>query len=111
MKITLSIILPALAIGLCLSQPVSADGTQTWPGTLYRNGGYFGDQNSDVVLHRDDSTYTTAKNMPSVPGAPSSSADEAQASMHATTWKGTLYRNGGYFGPENSDESIENPQP
>src|SRR5512139_2970107 len=109
MKNSSSIILPALVIGLCLSQPVLADGTQTWPGTLYRNGGYFGDQNSDVVLHRDDGTYT--EDMPSVPGTPGSNADEAQVSMHATTWKGTLYRNGGYFGAENSDENIENPQP
>lgn len=72
MKISLSKILPALAIGLCLKQTVLADGTQTWPGTLYRNGGYFGPNNSDDLIEYglDDASLAPTEDSRKMAGMP-----------------------------------------
>jgi hypothetical protein len=88
----LSRIISVMAFGLFVAQPIYADDTQAWPGTLYRNGGYFGPQNSDESI---ENPVDVTNEVPST---------EAQDPP-----LGTLYRNGGYFGDANSDESIENP--
>ncbi len=89
----------ALGLAALTSLPSNAD-SETWPGTLYRNGGYFGLANSDVKLEQ-------GQNQPVIAGAPSSEASEPEAAP-TQTWNGTLYRNGGYFGDKNSDARLEN---
>ena len=66
--------------------------------TLYRNGGYFGDKNSDAMLENSDQVLA---------GAPSDSTVAESASSQQTAYQGNLYRNGGYFGDKNSDERLE----
>lgn len=93
MKPTLTLI--ALGLGAVISLPVQAE-SETWPGTLYRNGGHFGPASSDVSLEQPVV----------IAGAPSSDATEPEAPP-SQTWSGTLYRNGGHNGLNNSDEILE----
>lgn len=93
MKTTLTLF--ALGLTALISLPVQAE-SETWPGTLYRNGGHFGMANSDASLER---TLVIA-------GAPSSETTEPEAAP-ARSWQGTLYRDGGYFGEQNSDSRLE----
>lgn len=95
MKTTLS--LSALGFAIITSLPANAD-SETWPGTLYRNGGHFGIANSDMKLEQEQLV---------IAGAPSSETSEPEAAP-MQTWKGTLYRNGGHYGDKNSDERLEN---
>lgn len=99
MKTTITLL--ALGIALSAGAPASAD-TETWPGTLYRNGGHFGLANSDARL--ESTTPESAQVI--IAGAPSSEAGEPEAAP-GRAWEGTLYRNGGHFGTANSDESLE----
>ncbi len=94
MKTTLTLL--ALGFAAVTSLPASAD-SDAYPGTLYRNGGYYGDANSDVKLEQEQ---------PVIAGAPSHEASEPEAAP-TRTWSGTLYRNGGHFGLESSDEKLE----
>ncbi len=96
MKTTLTLF--TLGLATFTSLPASAD-SETWPGTLYRNGGHFGLANSDVKLEQEQPVV--------VAGAPSSETSEPEAAP-TRTWNGTLYRNGGYYGDKNSDERLEN---
>lgn len=41
-----------------------------------------------------------------IAGAPSAPGEDDKFEL-SRTWSGTLYRNGGYFGQENSDQKIE----
>lgn len=58
---------------------------ETWPGTLYRNGGHFGVTNSDVSLQPNEAI---------IAGAPSFEASEPEA-VPASSGMGMLSRNGG----------------
>ncbi len=94
MKTTLTIF--ALGLTALTSLPANAD-SETWTGTLYRNGGHFGAANSDVNMEQAE---------PIIAGAPSSEAIEPEAAP-SRTWSGTLYSNGGHYGLENSDEKLD----
>lgn len=95
--------LTCLSIGFVISTslPVQAE-TEIYPGTLYRNGGHFGLANSDAKLEHDSAMFDSAI----IAGAPSSDAGESEAKP-GQAWQGTLYRNGGHFGLENSDDNLE----
>jgi hypothetical protein len=96
MKTTLTLI----ALGFAFASiPANAD-TETYPGTLYRNGGHFGDANSDAKLEQAEPATSV------IAGAPSSEIG-APESAPTQTWSGTLYRNGGVYGDWNSDEKLE----
>lgn len=96
----------ALALSVGIAAPACAGQSEAWSGNLYRNGGHFGDANSDL---RFEASQTPAPRQAEMilAGAPSSNADEIQAQAASTAWNGTLYRNGGHYGDRNSDVTLE----
>lgn len=99
-----SSILSTFVIAMGATYPVMGGESETWSGTLYRNGGYFGDANSDERLE----------------GGQASAKQPAEAMVNTVTPKaaspyiGTSfeyyvhrYRNGGNYGDANSDEPLE----
>jgi hypothetical protein len=94
-------LLKLLALSLIAGASAYAADT-TWPGTLYRNGGHYGMQNSDEQLSMNLKMDSSL-----IAGAPSDPANSNFANDEPSqAWKGTLYRNGGNYGLENSDEQL-----
>ena len=93
MKTTLTLL--ALGFATFASLPANA-ADEAYSGTLYRNGGNFGLENSDVSLEQAQ---------PIIAGAPSNETAEPEAAP-TPTWNGTLYRNGGHYGLENSEDNL-----
>ncbi|MDP2832543.1 MAG: hypothetical protein Q8Q28_04455 [Pseudomonadota bacterium] len=73
---------------------LAANNDTSYDKTLYRNGGHFGNANSDVMIEQGERTIAAA---PADPRIPESSV----------AYGNTLYRNGGHFGEANSDVKIE----
>jgi hypothetical protein len=99
MKSTLTLLTFGFASMITCSAQAADD---YYSGTLYRNGGHFGSANSDVSL--EQKRQEEAQEV--IAGAPSNEAIEPEAAA-APVWEGTLYRNGGYFGEQNSDTRLE----
>ena len=98
MQITLSKSLSAISLAMGITLPALADGSQSWDGTLYRNGGHFGTTNSDVALETAANPVSTA--------SPRERATAPKPTV-GSNYDNTLYRNGGHFGDRNSDIALE----
>jgi len=77
-----------------ISLPALGADALEYGNTLYRNGGHFGDANSDVGIERGELVIAAAPAAPELPAA-------------SASYGNTLYRNDGHFGNANSDERIE----
>jgi len=104
MKITPRVlnVISGFSVALFLAQPAFAAETETWNGTLYRNGGHFGADNSDESIENGQTLGTTPTQTAKL------NWDVAPQSAHSETgyeyYSGHRYRNGGYFGEENCDD-------
>jgi hypothetical protein len=88
MKTTLTF----LALGLATISGIPANAAEdSYSGTLYRNGGYFGLANSDTSLEQAQTV---------IAGAPSSEAAAPEVAQTAA-WNGTLH------GMQKSDAGLE----
>lgn len=107
MKLTFRTITPlaTLAIATGLAPSARAGDTQTWDGTLYRNGGYYGEANSDERLEIGSIPFPAPATEAAAP------VRSAPASAYIGTsfeyYDGHRYRNGGHFGEVNSDDAME----
>ena len=93
--------LSAFTIALCIAQTAFAGETVTWPGTLYRNGGHFGEANSDESIENGQASMSEPPQMAETTSEAQSASPYVGASFEY--YSGHRYRNGGYFGEENSD--------
>jgi len=82
---------------LALAQYAWADETQTWSGTLYRNGGYYGPANSDVAIESTEATQAAAAPLENGP----------PAHMKATAFVGTLFHPESLGNTKDSDPQID----
>ena len=98
------------ALALCLllggltTSAFAAD--MTYQGTLYRNGGHYGVNNSDVQLEMAQATTADAAIL--VANVTTAIGTVMGTALNAVqqTWNGTLYNNGGHYGLANSEEKL-----
>lgn len=97
-------ILSSFAMAMGATFPVMGGESETWSGTLYRNGGYYGDANSDERLEGGQASATQPAGATANIVAPKAASPYIGTSFEYYVHR---YRNGGNYGDANSDEPLE----